>query len=239
MIGSSQSFAFRERLEECSHQVRALSVAVRISDHRSWLQSIQQHQRSAHARISEQQSGTETDSISISSSRQCCLNFVTASREEFVPARPFKVQSLFSHSEKQSKSELSVQRVDTNEISEQQCWMNIVSLRFHSQEVLRSPPIGYLLLLLQTRSTLRRPWSRLSRHRQNGPVRALRSATATLGLGSLHQKPRVGGTLGGSLRDGSDGWRSPVPRGDNTGGEFFYLFRQPSLVGPADSSRAS
>ena len=38
-----------------------------------------------------------------------------------------------------------------------------------------------------------------------------------LGLGSLHQKPRVGGTLGGVLRDGSDGWRSPVPLGDNTG----------------------
>ena len=70
-------------------------------------------------------------------------------------------------------------------------------------------------------------------------MRALRSATATLGLGSLHQKPRVGGTLGGSLRDGSDGWRSPVPRGDNTGGEFFYRFRQPSFVGPADWSRAS
>ena len=42
------------------------------------------------------------------------------------------------------------------------------------------------------------------------------SATATLGLDSLHQEPRVGGTLG-VLRDGSDGWRSPVPRGDNTG----------------------
>ena len=34
---------------------------------------------------------------------------------------------------------------------------------------------------------------------------------------SLHQKPRVGGTHGRVLRDGSDGWRSPVPRGDNTG----------------------
>ena len=49
-----------------------------------------------------------------------------------------------------------------------------------------------------------------------------------LGLGSLHQKPRVGGTLGGVLRDGSDGWRSPVPRGDNTGGRV-YLLSQPSL----------
>ena len=63
-------------------------------------------------------------------------------------------------------------------------------------------------------------------------------ATATLGLGSFHQKPRVGGTLRGSLRDGSDGWRSPVSWGDNTGGEFFYPFRQPSLVGLADWFRA-
>ena len=35
---------------------------------------------------------------------------------------------------------------------------------------------------------------------------------------SLHQKPGVGGTRGRVLRDGSDGWRSPVPWGDNTGG---------------------
>ena len=52
-------------------------------------------------------------------------------------------------------------------------------------------------------------------------VRALRSATATLGLGSLHQQPRVGGTLCGALRDGSDGWRSPAPRADNTGRRVF------------------
>ena len=39
-----------------------------------------------------------------------------------------------------------------------------------------------------------------------------------LDFGSLHQKPRVGGTHGRVCRDGSDGWRSPVPRGDNTGG---------------------
>ena len=33
--------------------------------------------------------------------------------------------------------------------------------------------------------------------------------------------------------DGSDGWRSPVPRGVNTGGEVLYFFRQPpSRVGP-------
>ena len=37
-------------------------------------------------------------------------------------------------------------------------------------------------------------------------------------FGSLHQKHRVGGTHGRVRRDGSDGWRSPVPRGDNTGG---------------------
>ena len=36
-------------------------------------------------------------------------------------------------------------------------------------------------------------------------------------FGSLHQKPRVGGTRGRVRRDGSDGWRSPFPRGDNTG----------------------
>ena len=61
-----------------------------------------------------------------------------------------------------------------------------------------------------------------------------------LGLGSLHQKPRVGGTLGGELRDGSDGWRSPVPRGDNTGGaRTIYLLSQPSLFSPADMSRTS
>ena len=34
---------------------------------------------------------------------------------------------------------------------------------------------------------------------------------------SWHQKHRVGGTHGRVRRDGSDGWRSPVPRGDNTG----------------------
>ena len=37
-------------------------------------------------------------------------------------------------------------------------------------------------------------------------------------FGSLHQKHRVGGTHDRVRRDGSDGWRSPVPRGDNTGG---------------------
>ena len=60
---------------------------------------------------------------------------------------------------------------------------------------------------------------------------AQRSATVTLGLGSLHQKPRVGGTLGGSLREG------PMC-GDrqfaNTGSQFFYPLRQPSLACPAD-----
>ena len=36
-------------------------------------------------------------------------------------------------------------------------------------------------------------------------------------LGSLHQKPRVGGSPGCSRRDGSDLWQSPVPQGDNSG----------------------
>ena len=58
----------------------------------------------------------------------------------------------------------------------------------------------------------RRCGDRLSRQQQNDPVRALRLATATLGLGSLHQKPRVCGAPGGALRDGSDCWRPPVPR---------------------------
>ena len=44
-------------------------------------------------------------------------------------------------------------------------------------------------------STLRRPWSRLSRQRQNDPVRALRSATATLGLGSLIRWHALAGQL--------------------------------------------
>ena len=41
------------------------------------------------------------------------------------------------------------------------------------------------------------------------------------GLGSKHQEPRVGGTLGRALHAGSDGWRSPVPQGDNTGVRVF------------------
>ena len=45
------------------------------------------------------------------------------------------------------------------------------------------------------------------------PERDLSSLLDVLGLGSFHQKSRVGGTLGGVLRDGSDGWRSPVPPG--------------------------
>ena len=51
-------------------------------------------------------------------------------------------------------------------------------------------------------------------------------------FGSLYQKQRVGGTLGCVLRDGFDGWRSPVPRGVNTGSEVLYFLRQPSLPGP-------
>ena len=37
---------------------------------------------------------------------------------------------------------------------------------------------------------------------------------------SAGEKPRVGGTPGGALRGGSDGWRSPVPRSDNAGCDF-------------------
>ena len=45
----------------------------------------------------------------------------------------------------------------------------------------------------------------------------------------------VGRTCCSVLRDGSgDGWQSPVPRGDNTGGEIFYLLCQPSHLCPAD-----
>ena len=68
-------------------------------------------------------------------------------------------------------------------------------------------------------------------------VRALRSATATLGL----RFPASGATrrrdIGGALRDGSGGLRSPVRWDDNTGSEFFYFSRQPSRVGPADRPR--
>ena len=58
-------------------------------------------------------------------------------------------------------------------------------------------------------------------------------------FGSLHQKHRVGGTHGGVLRDGSDGWRSPVPRGDNTGGRD-RLPPPPTITSsPADRFRTS
>ena len=43
---------------------------------------------------------------------------------------------------------------------------------------------------------------------------------------------RVGGPPGCVRRDGSDGWRSLVPRGVNTGVEVVYFLRQPSLPGP-------
>ena len=76
--------------------------------------------------------------------------------------------------------------------------------------------------------TLRRCWSRLSRQRQNDPERALRSATLELWFPASDASRR---------RD--TWWRSPVPWGDNTQGELFYLFRQPSRVGPADWSRTS
>ena len=43
------------------------------------------------------------------------------------------------------------------------------------------------------------------------------------GLGSLHQKPRVDGTHGGSLRDWSDGWRSRFLRATILGASFLPL----------------
>ena len=58
-----------------------------------------------------------------------------------------------------------------------------------------------------------------------------------LDFGSLHQQPRVGGTHGRVRRDGSDGWRSPVPRGDNTGS--VCVLRQPSLSSPGDNRDGS
>ena len=67
-------------------------------------------------------------------------------------------------------------------------------------------------------------------------MRALRSVTATLGLSSLHQEPRVGGTLRGAPRDGSDGWRSPGPPGRQSWA-FFSFSRQPSMPSGVDSVR--
>ena len=49
---------------------------------------------------------------------------------------------------------------------------------------------------------------------------------------SLHQKHRVLGTHCRERRDGSDGWRSPVPRATILGVEVVYFLRQPSLPGP-------
>ena len=51
------------------------------------------------------------------------------------------------------------------------------------------------------------------------------------------RSPRVGGTFCLEQRDGSDGWQSPVPRGDILGGVLEYLTCQPSLYCPADRSR--
>ena len=50
-------------------------------------------------------------------------------------------------------------------------------------------------------------------------------------FGSLHQKPRVGGTFGCVHCDGSDGWRSPVPRSDNTGGRGCLPLLRTIVVG--------
>ena len=52
-------------------------------------------------------------------------------------------------------------------------------------------------------------------------------------FGSLHQKHQVSGTDGRARRDGSDGWRSRVPWGDNTGGRD----HQPPLPTIAFQSR--
>ena len=70
-------------------------------------------------------------------------------------------------------------------------------------------------------------------------VITLRQASPSMfwDFGSLHQKHRVGGTHGRVRRDGSDGWRSPVHQGDNTGVQVVYFLRQPSSVSPADRSR--
>ena len=46
--------------------------------------------------------------------------------------------------------------------------------------------------------------------------------------GPCIRSPRVGGTFSAALRDGSDGWRSPVHLGDKTVGELVHPFRQPS-----------
>ena len=56
---------------------------------------------------------------------------------------------------------------------------------------------------------------------------------------SLHQKHQVGGTRGRVRRDGSDGWRSPVPLATILGVEVVYTLRQPSGVSPVDRSRTS
>ena len=56
----------------------------------------------------------------------------------------------------------------------------------------RQPPLSFYLVRAVAAATC---VSRLSRQRQNDPVRALRSATVTLGHGSLHRKPRVGGRV--------------------------------------------
>ena len=60
-------------------------------------------------------------------------------------------------------------------------------------------------------------WCRPGHGRSVAFCRFLPGRSMFLDFGSLHQKPRVGGTHGRVHRDGSDCWRSPVPRGDNTG----------------------
>ena len=75
---------------------------------------------------------------------------------------------------------------------------------------------------------------------RTGSFRLPSGRSMFLEFGSMHQKPRVGGTHGRVRRYGSDGWRSLVPRGDNTGGGRDHLPLPPTIVSsPADRSRTS
>ena len=81
----------------------------------------------------------------------------------------------------------------------------------------------YLVLLLRLQMWISRDTRSFFRFGENATAafcRFLPGRSVFLDFGSLRQEPRVGGTLGRVRRDGSDGWRSPVPRGDNTGGRF-------------------
>ena len=64
----------------------------------------------------------------------------------------------------------------------------------------------------------------------------LRAVAAAVFLSMSLRRPRLRAAAQASRTShGSDGWRSLVPRGDNTGGSAFdHPFRQPSPGGPAD-----